>query len=166
MPCITPCRTYIHIAFPYLVGPSSVVWSELGPSPPFHHESAGSAVVMCEVAIGRFTRGPKSLEVNPSYLNSWEHGSWESPLHRRSQILSLQYDIDTYTFWRKGLGLVLTVGLSKKQRARPNSQPECYKLVQVLKNQDHAHTIFQPYSTGFLEAQKLGSIMCPGRTGG
>ena len=36
MPCRNPCRLYIHLAFTYSVGPSSVVWSsELGPAPPF-----------------------------------------------------------------------------------------------------------------------------------
>jgi hypothetical protein len=36
MPCRNPCRLYMHLAFTYSVGPSSVVWSELGPAPPFH----------------------------------------------------------------------------------------------------------------------------------
>ena len=36
MPCRNPCKLYIHLAFKYFVGPSSVVWSELGPpAPPF-----------------------------------------------------------------------------------------------------------------------------------
>jgi hypothetical protein len=35
MPCKNPCRLYIPLAFTYSVGPSSVVWSELGPAPPF-----------------------------------------------------------------------------------------------------------------------------------
>ena len=35
MPRRNPYRLYIHIAFTYSVGPSSVVWSELGPAPPF-----------------------------------------------------------------------------------------------------------------------------------
>ena len=30
-----PRRLYIHLAFTYSVGPSSVVWSELRPAPPF-----------------------------------------------------------------------------------------------------------------------------------
>ena len=30
-----PCRLHIHLAFTYFVGPSSVVWSKLGPGPPF-----------------------------------------------------------------------------------------------------------------------------------
>ena len=32
---LTPCRLYIHLALTYSVGPSSEVWSELGPVPPF-----------------------------------------------------------------------------------------------------------------------------------
>ena len=35
MPCRNPCRLYIYLAFTYSVGPSRVVWSELGPAPPF-----------------------------------------------------------------------------------------------------------------------------------
>ena len=35
MLCRNPCRLYIHLAFPYSIGPSSVVWSNLGPAPPF-----------------------------------------------------------------------------------------------------------------------------------
>ena len=30
-----PCRLSIHLAFTYSVGPSSVLWSELGPAPHF-----------------------------------------------------------------------------------------------------------------------------------
>ena len=30
-----PCRLYIHLAFTYSIGPSSIVWSELGLAPPF-----------------------------------------------------------------------------------------------------------------------------------
>ena len=35
MPRRNPCRLYIHLAFTYFVGPSSIVWSKLGPAPPF-----------------------------------------------------------------------------------------------------------------------------------
>ena len=35
MPRRNPCRLYIHLAFTYYVGPSSVVWSKFGPAPPF-----------------------------------------------------------------------------------------------------------------------------------
>ena len=35
MPCRTPCRLYIHLAFTYCVGPSSIVWHVLRPAPPF-----------------------------------------------------------------------------------------------------------------------------------
>ena len=35
MPCRMPCRLYIHLAFAYSVGPSNIVWGELGPALPF-----------------------------------------------------------------------------------------------------------------------------------
>jgi hypothetical protein len=36
MPCRNPCGLYLHLAFTYsVVGPLSVVWSELGPDLPF-----------------------------------------------------------------------------------------------------------------------------------
>ena len=35
MPRRNPCRLYIHLVFTYFVGPSSAVWSELGPASPF-----------------------------------------------------------------------------------------------------------------------------------
>ena len=35
MPCRNPCRLYSHLPFTYSVCPSSVVWSEIGPVPPF-----------------------------------------------------------------------------------------------------------------------------------
>ena len=35
MLCRNPCGLYIHLAFSYFVGPSSVVWGESGPVPPF-----------------------------------------------------------------------------------------------------------------------------------
>jgi hypothetical protein len=35
MPYRNPCTLYIHLAFTYFVGPSSVVWNELGLAPPF-----------------------------------------------------------------------------------------------------------------------------------
>ena len=45
---LMPCRLYIHLAFTYSVSPSSVVWRELGPTPPFStNESAWSVMVTC-----------------------------------------------------------------------------------------------------------------------
>ena len=35
MPRRNSCRLYIHLAFTCSIGPSSVVWSELRPAPPF-----------------------------------------------------------------------------------------------------------------------------------
>ena len=85
MPCMSPCRLYIHLAFTYLVGPSSVVWSELGPAPPFlpmwvlevYWSRALSLV--CEVALNpiilqdyvSFT----SLVLLPFYYRSRKAGS-------------------------------------------------------------------------------------------
>jgi hypothetical protein len=44
--CRNPCRLYIHLAFTCSIGPSSIVWSELGPAPPFStNESAWSVMV-------------------------------------------------------------------------------------------------------------------------
>ena len=34
MSCRNPCWLHIHLAFTYSIGPSSVLWSELGPAPP------------------------------------------------------------------------------------------------------------------------------------
>ena len=46
MPCRKPCRLYIHLAFTYSFGPSSTLWSELGPAPPFStNESDWSVMV-------------------------------------------------------------------------------------------------------------------------
>ena len=45
MPCKNPCRLYVHLAFTYSIGPSSVVWSELGPAPPFPPMSVWSVMV-------------------------------------------------------------------------------------------------------------------------
>ena len=57
MPCRNPCRLYIHLPFTYSVGPSSVMWSELGPALPFPpmrvlkvYESRALSLV-CEVAL-------------------------------------------------------------------------------------------------------------------
>ena len=34
MACRNLCRLYIHLASTYSIGPSSILWSELGPAPP------------------------------------------------------------------------------------------------------------------------------------
>jgi hypothetical protein len=52
-----PCKLHIHRAFTYSVGPSSVVWSELGPAPPFPPMRALELIwswalsLVCEVAL-------------------------------------------------------------------------------------------------------------------
>ena len=57
MPCRNPCRLYIHLAFTYSIGPSSVVWSELGPAPPFppmrvlEVQWSRALSLVCEVAL-------------------------------------------------------------------------------------------------------------------
>ena len=66
---IYPCRPYIHLAFTYSVGPSSVVWSELGLAPPFPPmrvlELYGSRALglVCEVALSSWqNQGDKICE--------------------------------------------------------------------------------------------------------
>ena len=57
MPCRNPCRLYIHLTFTYSIGPSSVVWSELGLAPPFppmrvlEVKWSWAPSLMCEVAL-------------------------------------------------------------------------------------------------------------------
>ena len=57
MPCRSPCRLYIHLAFTYYVDPSSIVWSKLEPAPPFPpmrvHEVWWSRALnlVCEVTL-------------------------------------------------------------------------------------------------------------------
>ena len=61
MLCRHPCRLYIHLAFTYSLGPSSTVWSELRPSPPFPPmrvlEAYWSRALspVCEVALSIIT---------------------------------------------------------------------------------------------------------------
>ena len=58
MACRNPCRLYVHCAFTYFVGPSSVMWSELGLAPPFppmrvlEVQWSHALGLMCEVALG------------------------------------------------------------------------------------------------------------------
>ena len=57
MPYMNPCRLYVHLAFTYSVGPSSVVWSKLGPAPPFSPMRvlevywSWALSLVCEVAL-------------------------------------------------------------------------------------------------------------------
>ena len=39
---------------------------------------------------------PSSLEVNPCNLIYEEHGSWDLPIRKGSQVLSHKYDINVY----------------------------------------------------------------------
>jgi hypothetical protein len=57
MLCREPCKIYIHLAFTYSVGPSSVVWSELRPAAPFppirviEVKWSRALSLVCEVAL-------------------------------------------------------------------------------------------------------------------
>ena len=57
VPCRNPRRLYIHLAFTYSVGPSSVVRSKLGPAPPFppmkvlEVQWSRALSLVCEVAL-------------------------------------------------------------------------------------------------------------------
>ena len=57
MPYRNPCIFYTHLAFSYSVGPASVVWSELGPAPPFppmrvqEVQWSRALSLMCELAL-------------------------------------------------------------------------------------------------------------------
>ena len=61
MPCRNPGRLYIHFAFTYFVGPSSIVWSELGPAPSFppmrvlEVKWSWDLSLVCEVALKQHT---------------------------------------------------------------------------------------------------------------
>ena len=67
-----PCRLHIHLAFTYSVGPSSGVWSQLGPAPLFppmrvlEVQWAWALSLMCEVSLSTkflFTRKAPSLSL-------------------------------------------------------------------------------------------------------
>ena len=57
MPCRNPCRLYIYLAFTYIVGPSSLVCSELGLAPPLppmrvvEVQWSWTLSLVCEVAL-------------------------------------------------------------------------------------------------------------------
>ena len=115
-----PCRRYVHRAFTYSVGPSSVCEANLDQLRIFHQweclkcNGHGLLVSCVEVALS-----PSSLEVNPCNLNRRGQGSRDVPLHMgsKSYVLSPKYDMDAYidnTFWRWGLELVL------RRKAIPN----------------------------------------------
>ena len=85
MPCRIPCRLCIHLAFTYSVGPSSVMWSEIGPAPPFPtSESAWS--VMVTGSQSRVGSGPEcscnhrlctpTIQSKP-VLGQWTGWVWE-----------------------------------------------------------------------------------------
>ena len=53
MPRRNPCRLYIHVAFTYSIGPSNIVWSELGDWLRLFHQWEWSRALnlVCEVAL-------------------------------------------------------------------------------------------------------------------
>ena len=57
MPCRIPCRLYNRLTFIYSIGPSSIVWSVLGPAPPFPQmrvlevQWSRALNLVCEVAL-------------------------------------------------------------------------------------------------------------------
>ena len=58
MPCRSSCRLYIHLTLTYYVGPSNVVWNELGPAPPFLVTNESAWSVMVTGAQSRVWSGP------------------------------------------------------------------------------------------------------------
>ena len=60
MPCRNPCRLYIQLAFTYSIGPSSIVWNELGPIPCFPPMRS----VMVTGSQSRVWSGPKHICMN------------------------------------------------------------------------------------------------------
>jgi hypothetical protein len=84
MPCKNPCRLYIHLAFTYSLGPSSVVWRELGPAPPFppmrvlEGQWSRALSLMCEVALcGMVSHVHWDYRIQV-YLSSIQHKNFTS----------------------------------------------------------------------------------------
>ena len=75
MPGRSPCRLFIHLAFTYSVGPSSVMWSsELGPAPPFPtNESAWSGMVTGSQS--RVWSGYQDVRLGKKQLNPEVHST-------------------------------------------------------------------------------------------
>ena len=87
MPCRNPCGLYIHLAFIYSVGPSSAMWSELGPATPFlpmecsNCNAHGLSLPCMKCRAQHF---PSNLY---PYLNH-NHQQWPRPTHA-NQITSM-----------------------------------------------------------------------------
>ena len=72
MPCRNPCKCYIRLAFTYLFGPSSILWSELWPAPPFSpmralevQRSRAPSAIVCEAALSLVST------FHPWFIHSW-----------------------------------------------------------------------------------------------
>ena len=103
IPCKNPCTLYIHLAFTYSIGPSSVVWSsELGPSPPsppmrvLELYWSWALSLMCEVVLRSWIRvvsGSKRQRVASNQIN---------PAH----LIFEAVKYDSAAFWSFNLSLV------------------------------------------------------------
>ena len=90
MPCRNPCRLYIHLAFTYSIGPSSVVWSELGPAPPCPPMRvlevwwSRALSLMCEL-------GPYNANWNP--LSFTQTSTWKNPVVGKNPLITQLHNI-------------------------------------------------------------------------
>ena len=92
MPCRNPCRLYIHFAFTYSIGVSSIVWRELGAAPSFRPmrvlevQWSRTLGLVCEVALNHIC---VQLGPAPSHasLSSYQR------LHGNSSLLGTNVTI-------------------------------------------------------------------------
>ena len=87
-------------------------------------------------AMSHMVPSPKSLEINMCNLSRLEHGSCNLPLHMgpMSQVPNMTWMHTWQHFWRRGLGLVLRVGSSKKLDPSLHTSPTiCFfhKLIKI-----------------------------------
>ena len=78
MPCGNPCRLYIHLAITYSIGPSSVVWSELGPARLFCQweclNCTGHGLsVSCVLSVALISGLRCGLTVSTLHTQTWIH---------------------------------------------------------------------------------------------
>ena len=81
---------------------------------------------------GRFTWGPKSLEVNPCNLNFWEHGSWGLTTLQRGP----KHDMDAYMatfFGGEAWDVCWDVGSTKSQTQLSTKVPRSFlhKIIKI-----------------------------------
>jgi hypothetical protein len=98
MPCRNPCRLYIHLVFTYSIGPSSIVWSELGPTLPFPAMTmlgvwwSRALNLVCEVALSVMAA-------------SWffEKSGWIGKVEDvKPVLLKTKLDFNWQSFWGGG----------------------------------------------------------------